>query len=124
MKSTCLSVILLLICAVEIDAAPKAITDGDMAKIEEKVVSHVNSYYMAHSVEGVPSSARPARVDVIIDKTELVQGWTGRSRTSGTATITSKGRYTQNYACEFEVTTEIEDDNVVRIIETNSKRKE
>jgi len=124
MKSVYPSVILFLICAVGINAAPKAIADGDMAKIQEKVISHVESYYLTHSVEGVPSSAKPRQVDVVVDQTELVQGWTGRSRTSGTATIRSAGKYTQNYACEFEVTTEIDDNNIVRIIETNSKRKE
>ena len=124
MKSACLSVILLLISAVVTNAAPKAVADGDTPKIEEKVISHVKSYYMTHSVEGVPSSAKPKQVDVVVDRTELVQGWTGRSRTSGTATIMSAGKYTQNYACEFEVMTEIDDKNVVSIIETNSKRKQ
>jgi hypothetical protein len=105
-------------------AAPKAVDDADISKIENKVVAHLKSYYETHTVDGVPSSARPSHVEIDIDSTERVQGWTGRCRTNGTATITTASKYAENYACTFEVISEIDDKKVVHIIETHSKRKE
>jgi hypothetical protein len=92
--------------------------------VEQKVTTHLKSYFMTHAAEGVPSSARASAVEVDIDSTEDVQGWTGRWRTTGTATITTADIHTENYACTFEVISEISDKNVVKIIETKAKRKD
>jgi hypothetical protein len=125
MKHAAQLYLLIFLCGSTIfAAAPKAVDDADISRIEDKVVAHLKSYYKTHSVDGVPSSARPSHVEIDIDSTERVQGWTGRCRTNGTATITTASRYAENYACAFEVVSEIDDRKVVHIIETHSKRKE
>jgi hypothetical protein len=93
-----------------------------IAKVEKKVTKHLHSYFMTKGVVGIPSSAVPEKVDVDIDTTKAVQGWTRRYETTGTATITTAPLYSPNYACHFDVISEIDDEGVVRIVDTRSER--
>jgi hypothetical protein len=110
-------------------------TSDQIAKVEKKISKKLNSYYVTKGAVGIPSSAEPQSVDIDIDSTKPVEGWTRRYFTVGTATImtsasayapnspnTSAPTYTRNYACHFEVTTEIDDDGVVQIVGIKSER--
>lgn len=85
-----------------------------ITRVEKKVTRYLTSYYMSQGANGA--------VDVDIDTTEAVQGWTGRYITSGTATVTTAPVYENNYACHFEVTSEIDGNNVVKIIDIKSEK--
>jgi hypothetical protein len=93
-----------------------------ITKVEKKVMKHLNSYYMTKGVVGIPSSSVPEKVDIDIDSTKAVQGWTRRYETTGTATITTAPLYSPNYACHFDVISEIDDQGIVRIVDTHSER--
>lgn len=91
-------------------------------QVEAKVTKHLRSYFMTRSAIGVSSNAQPESVDIDIDSTKPVEGWTQRYETTGTATITTASIYAPNYACHFEVTAEIDKNNVVQIIDTKAER--
>jgi hypothetical protein len=93
-----------------------------IAKVEKKVTRHLHSYYMTKGVVGIPSSSVPKSVDIDIDSTKAVQGWTRRYETTGTATITTAAIHSPNYACHFDVISEIDDEGTVKIVDTQSER--
>ena len=97
-------------------------SSGQIAKVEEKVIRHLHSFYMTKGVVGIPSSAVPNSVDIDIDGTKAVQGWTRRYETTGTATITPASIHSPNYACHFDVISEIDDEGAVKIVDTQSER--
>jgi hypothetical protein len=94
----------------------------EIEKIEKKVTSKLNSYYMTHGAVGIPSNAQPENVDIDIDSTKPVEGWTRRYETIGTATVTTAEVDAPNYACHFDVVAEIDNDGVVQILSLDSHR--
>lgn len=109
---------LLLLAAVLCAAFQLHAQDDQAAKVDTNVTSHLTSYFKTHSIIGIPSSARAKTVDVTITDTQVVQGWTGRYIVTGTATIVTADKHAPNYACDFEVTAEINEHGVVKIIDT------
>jgi hypothetical protein len=103
-------------------AQPSSASADPVARVEAKVTTHLQSYFMTRGALGIPSSARPEYVTVDIDTTTPVQGWTRRYLTIGTATVVTKSVHAPNYACHFEVIAEIDEHDVVRIVDTRSER--
>ncbi|MBI4623153.1 MAG: hypothetical protein HY736_08040 [Verrucomicrobia bacterium] len=96
---------------------PSPAPSSPLERVEAKVTTHVISYFKTHSLVGKPKPGGYTTVTVDITTTEPVEGWTGRYRTEGKATI-SPALQGESYAQSFEVVAEIDAKNVVRIIDT------
>ncbi len=93
-----------------------------VAPIVKAATDHAHQYFMTKSVIGIPSSARPEKVDIVIEDTKPVDGWTARYCVSGTATVTTASIYAPNYACHFDITAELDAHGKPQIISMESKR--
>ena len=103
-------------------AQPSSASADPVARVEARVTRHLESYFMTHDIEGGHSYVRPEDVTVDIDNTKPVEGWTGRYFITGTATITPESEHAKSYTCNFEVMAEIDGNDAVQIIDTQSKR--
>jgi hypothetical protein len=88
-------------------AQPSSDSADTIAMVNTKVTEQLYSYFRARGA---------VRVDIAIETTQPIQGWTGRYLVSGTATTTSA--HSNQDSCHFEVTAEIDDRGAVRIIDT------
>jgi hypothetical protein len=100
-------------------AQPSSDSANPVARLEARVTKHLQSYFLTHDIEG---SVRPEYVTVDIDSTTPIQGWDKRYITIGTATITPESEHAKSYTCHFEVTAEIDGNDIVQIIDIQSKR--
>ena len=88
------------------------------------LISHCLHWQRNHHPPSYLLTATGALPDVTvdIDNTKPVEGWTGRYFITGTATITPESEHAKSYTCNFEVMAEIDGNDAVQIIDTQSKR--
>lgn len=110
------------IVTVPILAEPSSASTDPVARVEARVTSHLQSYFLTHDIESSHSSARPEYINVDIDSTKPIEGWANRYLTTGIATVTPESEHAKSYTCHFEVMAEIDGNDVVQIIDTHSKR--
>ncbi len=110
------------IVTLPIFAQPSSASADPVGRVEARVTRHLGSYFITHDTENSHSCIRPEDVTVEIDTTKPIEGWTGRYLTIGTATITPEAEHAKSYTCHFEVMAEIDGDNVVQIVDTQSRR--